>query len=73
VARYTLAERPTLEAELAARLAADWEDPVAVSARPGPQLCSGCPGRGGMCSWSLEETTGEDPVGPAERRGGQAK
>ncbi len=69
LARYTFAERPTLESELAARLAADWEDPFAVSPRPGPQLCSGCPGRGGMCSWSLEETTGEGPSDPAERRG----
>jgi hypothetical protein len=64
VARYTLAERPTLEEELARRLAEDWSDPYAVSTRPHRGLCLTCPGRGGMCSWSEEETMREDPEGP---------
>jgi RecB family exonuclease len=61
VARYTLAERPTLEAELAQRLRADWADPFAVSARPHRALCLTCPGRGGLCSWGERETLREDP------------
>jgi ATP-dependent helicase/nuclease subunit A len=63
VARYTLAERPTLEEELARRLAEDWVEPYAVSARPHRGLCLTCPGRGGMCSWSEEMTMREDPGG----------
>jgi ATP-dependent helicase/nuclease subunit A len=64
LARYTLAERPTLEEELAKRLAEDWADPYAVSPRPHRGLCLTCPGRGGMCSWSEEETMREDPDEP---------
>jgi ATP-dependent helicase/nuclease subunit A len=64
VARYTLAGRPTLEEELAKRLAEDWADPYAVSPRPHRGLCLTCPGRGGMCSWSEEETMREDPDEP---------
>jgi ATP-dependent helicase/nuclease subunit A len=64
LARYTLAERPTLEEELAKRLAEDWADPYAVSPRPHRGLCLTCPGRGGMCSWSEEETMREDPEEP---------
>ena len=65
IARFTLAERPTLEEELARRLAAAWEQPFAVSPRPHRGLCLTCPGRGGMCSWSEEETMREDPAEPA--------
>jgi ATP-dependent exoDNAse (exonuclease V) beta subunit len=64
VARYTLAERATLEERLATRLAADWEEPFAVSPRPHRALCQGCPGRGGMCSWDERETMREEPVEP---------
>jgi ATP-dependent helicase/nuclease subunit A len=64
LARYTLAERPTLEEELAKRLAEDWADPYAVSPRPHRGLCLTCPGRGGMCSWSEEATMREDPDEP---------
>jgi hypothetical protein len=65
VARYTLAERATLEERLARRLAADWTEPFAVSPRPHRALCQGCPGRGGMCSWDEQETLREEPVEPA--------
>jgi ATP-dependent helicase/nuclease subunit A len=64
VARYTLAERPTLEEELARRLAEDWVEPYAVSSRPHRALCLTCPGRGGLCSWSEEETMREEPGEP---------
>jgi RecB family exonuclease len=63
-ARYTLADLPELEVELARRLAMDWEDPYAVSARPHLALCLTCPGRGGMCSWSEQETLREEPREP---------
>ncbi|MCW3033805.1 MAG: family ATPase [Solirubrobacterales bacterium] len=66
VARYTLTERPSLEEELARRLADDWADPFAVTRRPHRSLCLTCPGRGGMCSWSEEETMREDPGEAAE-------
>jgi ATP-dependent exoDNAse (exonuclease V) beta subunit len=69
LARYAAADRPTLEEQLAARVAADWADPFAVSAHPGPQLCAGCPGRGGMCSWSLQETTGGEGAEPSGATG----
>jgi ATP-dependent helicase/nuclease subunit A len=64
VARYTIAERPTLEEDLAKRLAEDWAEPYAVSPRPHRGLCLTCPGRGGMCSWSEEETMREDSDEP---------
>jgi ATP-dependent exoDNAse (exonuclease V) beta subunit len=64
VARYTLAERPTLEEELAERLAEDWAEPYSVTSRPHRGLCLTCPGRGGMCSWSEQETMREDPGEP---------
>jgi ATP-dependent exoDNAse (exonuclease V) beta subunit len=66
LARYTVAERAALEEELAGRLRADWQDPFAVSPRPHRGLCLTCPGRGGMCSWSEEETMREDAGPPAE-------
>ena len=61
LARYTLGERPTLEAELAQRLREDWADPFTVSPRPHRALCLTCPGRGGLCSWGDRETLREDP------------
>jgi ATP-dependent helicase/nuclease subunit A len=63
-ARFTLAERPSLESRLAAGLAADWEEPFTVSPHPHRGLCEGCPGRGGLCSWSVEETRREGPREP---------
>ncbi len=63
VARYTVAERAALEAELAERLSADWRDPFTVSPNPHRGLCLTCPGRGGMCSWGEEETMREEASG----------
>jgi ATP-dependent helicase/nuclease subunit A len=63
-ARYTAAELPELEAELAGRLAADWVEPYLVSASPHRALCLTCPGRGGMCSWGKQETMREQPPDP---------
>ncbi len=60
-ARYTLAERPTLEDMLARMLKELWSDPFAVSARPHRGLCLTCPGRSGLCSWPDEMTMREDP------------
>jgi len=62
VARYTLAERPALEQQLADRLAALRERPFAVTGEPHRGLCLTCPGRGGLCSWSEEETMREKPA-----------
>ena len=62
VARYTLAERPALEEQLAARLGALQAHPFAVSGAPHRGLCLTCPGRGGLCSWSEEETMREEPA-----------
>jgi ATP-dependent helicase/nuclease subunit A len=61
VAHYTIAERITLEEQLARRLADASTDPFAVSPRPHRGLCQTCPGRGGMCSWSEQETMRENP------------
>ncbi len=61
VARYTLAELPTLESELAARLASASTEPFAVSPQPHRTLCLTCPGRGTLCSWGEEQTLRERP------------
>ena len=34
-----------------------------VSPRPNRELCAGCPGRGSLCSWSLEQTMADPPPG----------
>jgi hypothetical protein len=62
VARYTLSERAGLEDQLARRLGALRAQPFAVSAEPHRALCLTCPGRGGLCSWSEEETMREEPA-----------
>ncbi len=69
VARYTLAERATLEEQLARRLERAWEDPFRVAPNPHRALCLTCPGRGGMCSYSEEETMREDPAATAKAGG----
>jgi ATP-dependent helicase/nuclease subunit A len=60
-ARYTAADRPGLEEQLAARLARARDRPFAVSPRPHRALCLTCPGRAGLCSWGEAETLREDP------------
>jgi ATP-dependent helicase/nuclease subunit A len=61
-ARYTAADRPALEEQLADRIARA-RDPVpyAVSPRPHRGLCLTCPGRAGLCSWGEAETMREVP------------
>jgi len=60
-ARYTAADRPALEEQLAMRLARAREHPFAVSSRPHRGLCLTCPGRAGLCSWGEAETLRESP------------
>jgi hypothetical protein len=64
--RFTAAERPRLEEQLAARLARARDQPYAVTPRPHRGLCLTCPGRIGLCSWSDAETLREHPEHPAE-------
>jgi hypothetical protein len=67
-ARYTAADRPALEAQLAELLTRAREHPFAVSPRPHRGLCLTCPGRVGLCSWGEAETLREEP----ERSGAAA-
>jgi hypothetical protein len=60
-ARYTAADRPALEDQLAERLTRARERPFAVSPRPHRGLCLTCPGRAGLCSWGESETMREVP------------
>jgi hypothetical protein len=57
--RYTAADRPALEEQLAERLARARERPFAVSPQPHRGLCLTCPGRAGLCSWGEAETLRE--------------
>jgi ATP-dependent exoDNAse (exonuclease V) beta subunit len=56
VATYTASDRPALEAELAQHVAGPLAGDFAVTGTPGRRTCSGCPARGGLCSWPLAET-----------------
>jgi hypothetical protein len=58
-ARYTAADRPALEEQLAQRLSRAREHPFAVSSRPHRGLCLTCPARAGLCSWGEAETMRE--------------
>jgi ATP-dependent helicase/nuclease subunit A len=60
--RYAAAERPALEAQLAARIALARTRGFAVSPLPHRGLCLTCPGRGGLCSWGEQETLRELPA-----------
>jgi ATP-dependent helicase/nuclease subunit A len=64
--RFQAAERPELEARLAARIARARERSFAVSPNPHRGLCLTCPGRGGLCSWGEAETLREEPTDPRE-------
>jgi len=61
VVRYAARERGTLEGVLEARLERVRHAGFTVSAMPHRALCSGCPGRSGLCSWSDQETLRELP------------
>jgi ATP-dependent helicase/nuclease subunit A len=61
-ARYAAAERLTLEARLAERVARARELRFAVSEQPHRGLCLTCPGRTGLCSWGESETLRELPA-----------
>jgi ATP-dependent helicase/nuclease subunit A len=67
-ARYAAAERLTLEARLAERVARARQLRFAVSEQPHRGLCLTCPGRTGLCSWGESETLRELPA--RERPGG---
>ncbi len=60
-ARYTAAERPALERQLASRIARAREHRFSVSPFPHRGLCLTCPGREGLCSWGAAETLREIP------------
>jgi len=53
---YTFADLPALEADLAQRVAGPLGGDFPVTGSPGHHTCSGCPARGGICSWPLEDT-----------------
>ena len=67
-ARYTAAERPTLEERLAARVRRARERGFAVSPRPASRPVPHLPGRAGLCSWGEAETLREDPQEQAPQR-----
>jgi ATP-dependent exoDNAse (exonuclease V) beta subunit len=60
-ARFTRADTPTLERELATLARGVMERDFAVSDVPHRDLCNGCPAEGGLCSWPLELTRRETP------------
>jgi ATP-dependent helicase/nuclease subunit A len=55
---YAQADLPALEADVTTRADAVLTGDFAVAPDPGPRICDGCPGRGSLCSWPLEATTG---------------
>jgi ATP-dependent helicase/nuclease subunit A len=56
VATYTVADLPALEEGLAQHVAGPLAGDFTVTQTPGRRTCSGCPARGGLCSWALAET-----------------
>lgn len=61
-ARFT--DRAALERELEAFAGGVVAGRFPVSEAPGIEVCNGCPGEGGLCSWPLEMTR-RDPEGAA--------
>jgi ATP-dependent exoDNAse (exonuclease V) beta subunit len=55
-ARYSAADRPTLEERLARCLKGARTGTFKVSQKPHRGLCLTCPGRAGLCSWGEAET-----------------
>ena len=61
-ARFT--DRSVLERELESLASGVLAGEFPVAEIPGVYVCNGCPGEGGLCSWSLEMTR-RDPEAPA--------
>jgi ATP-dependent helicase/nuclease subunit A len=57
-------DQATLERELESLAAGVLAGEFPVSDSPGVDICNGCPGEGGLCSWPVEMTR-RDPGGPA--------
>ncbi|HTW11504.1 MAG TPA: 3'-5' exonuclease, partial [Solirubrobacteraceae bacterium] len=53
---FDQSDLPALEADLAGRVAGPLAGDFHVTERPGRTVCSGCPARGGLCSWPLAAT-----------------
>jgi len=53
---FTQADIPSLEADLADRVAGPLTGDFPVTERPNRRICGGCPARGGLCSWPLAAT-----------------
>ncbi len=58
---YGREETETLERELLRLAAGALRGEFTVTEEPCVQVCSGCPGEGGLCSWPLEMTRRERP------------
>jgi len=61
-ARFT--DRSVLERELESLASGVLAGEFPVAETPGVDVCNGCPGEGGLCSWPLEMTR-RDPEAPA--------
>jgi ATP-dependent helicase/nuclease subunit A len=53
---YADSDLPALEADLAQLVAGPLAGDFSVTETPGRRTCSGCPARGGICSWPREAT-----------------
>ncbi len=56
-ASFTAADAPTLEADLAQRVAGPLTGDFPVTDAPGRRVCEGCPAQDGLCSYPLAVTT----------------
>lgn len=62
VAQFAGADALRLETELRDLASGLLEERFEVSPRPNRELCSGCPGRGTLCSWELQATLASPPA-----------
>jgi ATP-dependent helicase/nuclease subunit A len=58
LARFEARDRPRLEQDLRELVGGLVDERFEPAASPGRELCSGCPGRAALCSWSPECTGG---------------
>jgi ATP-dependent exoDNAse (exonuclease V) beta subunit len=58
---YRTADRAELERRLEGLADRILREEFEVSSRPNRELCAGCPGRGSLCSWPLEQTMADPP------------